>query len=164
VPTEEVIQVPTDQPPVMIDDKKPTKEFGSVTTESYVDEDDDDSGFDEEDDDDEDDDDVVDFDEDEFKEYREEVAEKIDEPKPTHEQPKVDKKKVSRSPFAFNAVMGLSCGVLVIMLFLVVAMVVRRRRITRTRVILAENNDDREHLVKMQNNGFENPTYKFFYY
>jgi amyloid beta A4 protein len=77
--------------------------------------------------------------------------------------------EVSRSPFAFNAIMGLSCGVLVIMMLLVVAMVVRRRRLFKPHVVIADNNDDgenndREHLVQMQKNGFENPTYKFFYY
>jgi hypothetical protein len=29
---------------------------------------------------------------------------------------------------------------------------------------VTENDDERDHLVEMQRNGFENPTYKFFYY
>jgi amyloid beta A4 protein len=77
---------------------------------------------------------------------------------------KEDIKQVQRSPFAFTIIMGLSGGVLVIMLFIIIAMVMRRRRFNQSRVIVAENDDDREHLVEMQKNGFENPTYKFFYY
>jgi len=50
------------------------------------------------------------------------------------------------------------------MLFVVIAMIVRRRRLNVTRVVLSEHGDDREHLVQMQKSGFENPTYKFFYY
>jgi amyloid beta A4 protein len=77
---------------------------------------------------------------------------------------KADIKAAERSPFAFTIIMGLSGGVLVIMLFIIIAMVMRRRRVNQNRVIVAENDDDREHLVEMQKNGFENPTYKFFYY
>lgn len=73
-------------------------------------------------------------------------------------------KEVQQSPFAFTIIMGLSGGVLVIMLFIIIAMVMRRRRFNQSRVIVAENDDDREHLMEMQKNGFENPTYKFFYY
>jgi hypothetical protein len=69
-----------------------------------------------------------------------------------------------RSPFAFTVIMGLSGGVLVIMLFIIIAMVMRRRRFNQSRVIVTENDDERDHLVEMQRNGFENPTYKFFYY
>jgi len=75
-----------------------------------------------------------------------------------------DMRKSQQSPFAFTIIMGLSGGVLVIMLFIIIAMVMRRRRFNQSRVIVAENNDDREHLLEMQKNGFENPTYKFFYY
>ena len=69
-----------------------------------------------------------------------------------------------RSPFAFTVIMGLSGGVLVIMLFIIIAMVVRRRRFNQSRVVITDNDDERDHLVEMQRNGFENPTYKFFYY
>jgi len=69
-----------------------------------------------------------------------------------------------RSPFAFTVIMGLSGGVLVIMLFIIIAMVMRRRRFNQSRVIVTDNDDERDHLVEMQRNGFENPTYKFFYY
>ena len=69
-----------------------------------------------------------------------------------------------RSPFAFTVIMGLSGGVLVVMLFVIIAMVMRRRRFQQSRVIVTENDDERDHLVEMQRNGFENPTYKFFYY
>lgn len=74
------------------------------------------------------------------------------------------KKPHRRSPMVINIILGLCCGILVVMLIVVVVMVVQRRRVARTRVVIAENNDDREHLVQMQKNGFENPTYKFFYY
>lgn len=70
----------------------------------------------------------------------------------------------SRSPMVINIILGLCCGILVIMLVVVIVMVVQRRRVARPRVVIAENNDDREHLVQMQKSGFENPTYKFFYY
>jgi amyloid beta A4 protein len=75
-----------------------------------------------------------------------------------------DIRRAQQSPFAFTIIMGLSGGVLVIMLFIIIAMVMRRRRFNQSRVIVAETNDDREHLLEMQKNGFENPTYKFFYY
>lgn len=81
-----------------------------------------------------------------------------------NENVKVEKPHGSRSPMVINIILGLCCGILVVMLFVVIAMVVQRRRVARTRVIVAENNDDREHLVQMQKSGFENPTYKFFYY
>jgi len=73
-------------------------------------------------------------------------------------------KHQKKSPYAITAILGLSCGILVIMLFVVIAMIVRRRRLNVTRVVLSEHGDDREHLVQMQKSGFENPTYKFFYY
>jgi len=74
------------------------------------------------------------------------------------------KKSHRRSPMVINIILGLCCGILVVMLVVVVVMVVQRRRVARTRVVIAENNDEREHLVQMQKSGFENPTYKFFYY
>lgn len=77
---------------------------------------------------------------------------------------KADVEAEQRSPFAFTVIMGLSGGVLVIMLFIIIAMVMRRRRFNQNRVIITENDDERDHLVEMQRNGFENPTYKFFYY
>lgn len=72
--------------------------------------------------------------------------------------------EAQRSPFAFTVIMGLSGGVLVIMLFIIIAMVMRRHRANQGRVVITENDDERDHLVEMQKNGFENPTYKFFYY
>lgn len=75
-----------------------------------------------------------------------------------------DVKRHGVKPVALYVVIGLTGVVLLIVLLLVVVLAVRRRRMTPTRVVLAENNDEREHLVEMQKNGFENPTYKFFYY
>lgn len=73
--------------------------------------------------------------------------------------------KEPRSPAAFAAVIGLSCGALVIMLGIIVALVMRRNRAAQARVYIPEAEpEDREHLVKMQKSGYENPTYKFFYY
>lgn len=63
-----------------------------------------------------------------------------------------------------NIVLGLCSGSLVLMMIGVVVLIIQRRRVTQPRIIIAENNDDREHLVQMQKSGFENPTYKFFYY
>ena len=79
------------------------------------------------------------------------------------EMPQHHKKKEHGSPTAINIILGLCCGILVVMLIVVIVMVVQRRRVAHTRVVIAEN-DDREHLIQMQKNGFENPTYKFFYY
>lgn len=66
----------------------------------------------------------------------------------------------------FAAVIGLSCGALVIMLGILIALIVRRKRSAAHQhvVIPTEENDDQEHLVQMQKKGFENPTYKFYYY
>jgi tetratricopeptide (TPR) repeat protein len=66
----------------------------------------------------------------------------------------------------FAAVIGLSCGALVIMLGILIALIVRRKRSASHQhvVIPTEENDDQEHLVQMQKKGFENPTYKFYYY
>ena len=73
--------------------------------------------------------------------------------------------KHPRSPAAFAAVIGLSCGALVIMLGIIVALVMRRNRANVTRVLVPDAEpEDQEHLVKMQKSGYENPTYKFFYY
>lgn len=70
-----------------------------------------------------------------------------------------------RSPAAFAAVIGLSCGALVIMLGIIVALVMRRNRANQGRVYIPDNeSEDQEHLIKMQKSGYENPTYKFFYY
>uniref|UniRef100_T2MFP9 Amyloid-like protein 1 n=1 Tax=Hydra vulgaris TaxID=6087 RepID=T2MFP9_HYDVU len=80
------------------------------------------------------------------------------------EEPKNNEHHRSKRSVLLTAILGLSCGIVVVMLFVVVALIMRRQRIVKTRVIVSENNDDREHLVKMQKNGFENPTYKFFYF
>jgi len=141
-------QVPTDAPPMT--ELEPAKKV--VTKESGVDKGD------------EDEEDIWDEDNEDEEEEKEPTKKKNE----GVEFPKIvvlpEKTIEKRSPIAFNAVMGLSCGVFVTMLFLVVAMIIRRRRITRTRVVLAENNNDQEHLLQMQKSGFENPTYKFFYY
>lgn len=179
LPTEEFQEVPTDAPPMTNEEKPSTKEYGSVYkagTDNYDDdEDDDDELFGYEDRNEMEErmekgvetimDNTVENEED-IARYVEKVKQegkRLEETLKRHDKPrgKMDK---SRSPFAFNAVMGLSCGVLVIMLLLVIALIVRRRRINRPHVVLSENNDEREHLVEMQKNGFENPTYKFFYY
>lgn len=69
------------------------------------------------------------------------------------------------SPKTINIILGLCCGILVFMLIAVVVMVFRRRQFAaQPRVVIADSNDDREHLIQMQKSGFENPTYKFFYY
>eukprot|EP00795_Rhopilema_esculentum_P016338 gene16338-7728_t len=93
-----------------------------------------------------------------------------DQNKPT--EPKPQKKhhhhaffKHPRSPALFAAVIGLSCGALVIMLAIIVALVMRRNRANQGRLLVNDAGpEDQEHLVKMQKNGYENPTYKFFYY
>ena len=73
--------------------------------------------------------------------------------------------KHPRSPALFAAVIGLSCGALVIMLAIIVALVMRRNRANQGRLLVNDAGpEDQEHLVKMQKNGYENPTYKFFYY
>lgn len=90
--------------------------------------------------------------------------EEDEEERRVREHQKESQKKGNKTPVAITAILGLSIGILVIMLFVVIAMVVRRRRLNVTRVVLSENGDDREHLVQMQKSGFENPTYKFFYY
>lgn len=79
------------------------------------------------------------------------------------EDPRVEKRH-GRSPMVINIILGLCCGILVVMLVVVIVMVIQRRRVAHTRVVIADQNDDREHLIQMQKSGFENPTYKFFYY
>lgn len=81
---------------------------------------------------------------------------------PDEEPRRVEKKR--RSPMVINIILGLCCGILVVMLVVVIVMVIQRRRVAHTRVVIADQNDDREHLIQMQKSGFENPTYKFFYY
>jgi len=80
------------------------------------------------------------------------------------EDPRVEKRHGRRSPMVINIILGLCCGILVVMLVVVIVMVIQRRRVAHTRVVIADQNDDREHLIQMQKSGFENPTYKFFYY
>ena len=51
------------------------------------------------------------------------------------------------------------------MLAIIVALVMRRNRANQGRLLVQDAGpEDQEHLVKMQKNGYENPTYKFFYY
>lgn len=70
-----------------------------------------------------------------------------------------------KSPAAFAAVIGLSCGSLVIILGTIIALVMRKNRGTQSHVYIPDTEpEDQEHLVKMQKTGYENPTYKFFYY
>ncbi|KAL9964038.1 hypothetical protein ACROYT_G027612 [Oculina patagonica] len=69
----------------------------------------------------------------------------------------------------FSAVIGLSCGALVIMIIIVVAMAMRRPRSSNnTKTVLvdtdAEGASEKSHLMNMQENGYENPTYKFYDY
>lgn len=80
--------------------------------------------------------------------------------KPGH--PRRDHPLKSRAVFA--AVIGLSCGALVIMIVIVFALFIRKRspkRSTKT-VIADDDSQEKRHLLKMQEDGFENPTYKFF--
>ena len=74
-----------------------------------------------------------------------------------------------RSPTTLAAVIGLSCGALVIMVIIIIAMAVKRSGGTRgpTKTVLVDpdnQNSDKQHLLEMQKNGYENPTYKFFDY
>lgn len=155
--TDEYQEAPTDVPP-MTDEKEPsTKEYGRVYKDGNGNNEDNDF-FDH--DDDEDEKEALEEEREALEEEREDdkrMNEKLEETLEHHN----DK---SRSPFAFNAIMGLSCGVLVIMMLLVIAVIVRRHRVKRQHVVIPQECDDREHLVEMQKNGFENPTYKFFYY
>jgi amyloid beta A4 protein len=69
-----------------------------------------------------------------------------------------------KSRAVFAAVIGLSCGALVIMIVIVLALFFRKgssKRNTKT-VIAEDDSQEKRHLLKMQEDGFENPTYKFF--
>ncbi|XP_028405436.1 amyloid-beta A4 protein-like [Dendronephthya gigantea] len=69
-----------------------------------------------------------------------------------------------KSRAVFAAVIGLSCGALVIMIVIVLALFFRKgssKRNTKT-VIADDDCQEKRHLMKMQEDGFENPTYKFF--
>lgn len=75
----------------------------------------------------------------------------------------------SHSRATFSAVIGLSCGALVIMIIIVVAMAMRRPRPNHnTKTVLVDTDtegaSEKSHLVNMQENGYENPTYKFYDY
>lgn len=75
----------------------------------------------------------------------------------------------SHSQATFSAVIGLSCGALVIMIIIVVAMAMRRTRPNNnTKTVLvdadSDNATEKSHLVNMQENGYENPTYRFYDY
>lgn len=73
------------------------------------------------------------------------------------------------SQATFSAIIGLSCGALLIMIIIVVAMAMRRTRPNNgTKTVLADADCDgateKSHLINMQENGYENPTYKFYDY
>lgn len=75
----------------------------------------------------------------------------------------------NHSRATFSAVIGLSCGALVIMIIIVVAMAMRRTRPgNNTKTVLVdedgEGTSEKSHLVNMQENGYENPTYRFYDY
>ncbi|XP_044168530.1 amyloid-beta precursor-like protein [Acropora millepora] len=75
----------------------------------------------------------------------------------------------SHSQATFSAIIGLSCGALLIMIIIVVAMAMRRTRPSnRTKTVLVDADGDgateKSHLINMQENGYENPTYKFYDY
>ena len=75
----------------------------------------------------------------------------------------------SHSQATFSAVIGLSCGALVIMIIIVVAMAMRRTNPNNnTKTVLVDTDGDnateKSHLVNMQENGYENPTYRFYDY
>lgn len=71
-----------------------------------------------------------------------------------------------RSRAVFAAIIGLSCGALVIMVVIVLALFVRKSTPKKcTKTVIADDDDnsqEKRHLLKMQEDGFENPTYKFF--
>lgn len=78
-------------------------------------------------------------------------------------------RKRYHSQATFSAVIGLSCGALVIMVIIVVAMAMRRSRPrNNTKTVLVDGDEDnateKSHLVNMQENGYENPTYRFYDY
>ena len=75
----------------------------------------------------------------------------------------------THSAATFSAVIGLSCGALVIMIIIVVAMAMRRTRPSNnTKTVLvdadSDNATEKSHLMNMQENGYENPTYRFYDY
>lgn len=75
----------------------------------------------------------------------------------------------NHSRATFSAVIGLSCGALVIMIIIVVAMAMRRTRPSNnTKTVLVDEDvegaSEKSHLVNMQENGYENPTYRFYDY
>ena len=75
----------------------------------------------------------------------------------------------THSQATFSAVIGLSCGALVIMIIIVVAIAMRRTRPNNnTKTVLVDGDGDnateKSHLVDMQENGYENPTYRFYDY
>lgn len=75
----------------------------------------------------------------------------------------------THSQATFSAIIGLSCGALLIMIIIVVAMAMRRTRPNnRTKTVLVDGDSDtaseKSHLINMQENGYENPTYKFYDY
>ena len=78
--------------------------------------------------------------------------------------------QIHQSSATFAAVVGLSCGALVIMIVIVIAMVMRKTRAgyNATKTVLVEGEGDpmleKRHLANMQKNGYENPTYKFYAY
>ena len=77
----------------------------------------------------------------------------------------IEEKFSSNQSAGFATIIGLSCGALVIMLGILIALIVRRRRNVHMGVLVpTEDNEDLQHLVTMQKKGFENPTYKFFYF
>lgn len=70
-----------------------------------------------------------------------------------------------KHPKSVAAVIGLSCGALVIMLGSIIALIMRRNQANQSHVVVVDAEpEDQEHLIKMQKSGYENPTYKFFYY
>lgn len=90
-------------------------------------------------------------------------------PSPSPYQPENEHKDYGaehplKSRAVFAAVIGLSCGALVIMVVIVLALFFRKgssKRPTKT-VIAEDESQEKRHLLKMQEDGFENPTYKFF--
>lgn len=74
-----------------------------------------------------------------------------------------------RSPATFAIVIGLSCGALVIMIVIIIAMAMRKTRLNKpTRTVLvdpdADPNSEKQHLANLQQNGYENPIYKLTTY
>lgn len=105
------------------------------------------------------------MDEDELSNENEHYYATTEEPKPRiSDGLKVKREHPLKSRAVFAAVIGLSCGALVIMVVIVLALFIRKRspkRGTKT-VIADDDSQEKRHLLKMQEDGFENPTYKFF--